>query len=90
MVAQQFPRRADPLVLQAIVTNPQNRIKADEVRWSGLLAWADSQPAGPIEKRQSNGLLQEQAEVQFEEQTPAPGMAIIRSQPNAFFQISAP
>ncbi|WP_196301204.1 hypothetical protein, partial [Streptococcus pneumoniae] len=61
-----MPNRADAKTLRGIVENPQNRIKAEELKWSGLLAWADSQPQ-PLTKPQVLDFLVTEGSVRFEE-----------------------
>ena len=65
-VEAKMPNRADAKTLRGIVENPQNRIKAEELKWSGLLAWADSQPQ-PLTKQQVLDFLATEGSVRFEE-----------------------
>ena len=65
-VEVKMPNRADAKTLRGILENPQNRVKAEELKWSGLLAWADSQPQ-PLTKQQVLDYLKTEGSVRFEE-----------------------
>ena len=65
-VEAKMPNRADAKTLRGLLENPQNRVKAEELKWSGLLAWADSQPQ-PLTKPQVLDFLATEGSVRFEE-----------------------
>jgi len=41
VIAQKMPNRADAQTIKDIITNPQTGIKAEELKWSGILPWLD-------------------------------------------------
>ena len=50
-IADKMPARADAKQVFGIVSNPQNGVKPDELRWSGLVPWLQEQK-GPVTKEQ--------------------------------------
>lgn len=49
-VEEKLPEQAQPLHIRGILNNPQNRIKADEMRWSGLDQWLTDQGGRKVSK----------------------------------------
>jgi hypothetical protein len=49
VIEDKMPNRASKATVTGIISNPQNSIKAEEVKWSGIMPWIDSQ-AEPITK----------------------------------------
>jgi N12 class adenine-specific DNA methylase len=60
-----MPAKASPAQVAAIVGNPQNGVKADEVQWTGLRPWLQEQK-GPVTKQQVLDFVKSNA-VQVEE-----------------------
>lgn len=58
-IEQKMPAKASPAQVLAIVGNPQNMVKADEVKWTGLREWLAGQK-GPV-TRQQDGITWRQA-----------------------------
>ena len=50
VIEQKMPNRADAATIQGLITNPQTGIKAEELKWSGILPWVEA-PASPITKQ---------------------------------------
>jgi len=66
VVAVKMPGRASADHLIGIVSNPQNGIKPEEVKWSGLIPWAKSQPQ-PLSRDAVVQYLANEGAVKFEE-----------------------
>jgi hypothetical protein len=63
-----MPVRADPKTILGIIKNPQNSVKAEEVKWSGVEQWVESQ-AEPIAKAEVIAYLAADGNVQINETT---------------------
>jgi hypothetical protein len=50
VIEQKLPNRADVATIKGLITNPQTGIKAEELKWSGILPWLEAQ-TGPITKQ---------------------------------------
>ncbi len=50
VIEQKMPNRADVATIKGLITNPQTGIKAEELKWSGILPWIEAQ-ASPITKQ---------------------------------------
>lgn len=43
VIAEKMPNRADVGTIKGLISNPQTAIKAEELKWSGVLPWLESQ-----------------------------------------------
>ena len=65
-VRTKMPASAPAEMVKGIITNPQNRIKQEEVKWSGILPWLEGQ-SGAIQKEAVLAYLANEGAVRFEE-----------------------
>ena len=68
VLSAKMPNRADAQTIKGIVSNPQNGIKPEELKWSGLLTWLDGQ-VQPVAKQTVLDYLGNEGAVRFEEVT---------------------
>jgi len=66
VVADKMPNRADAATIKGIITNSQTGIKAEELKWSGILPWIEAQ-AAPITKQSVLDYLATDGAVRLEE-----------------------
>jgi uncharacterized protein (TIGR02594 family) len=66
VVKTKMPARADAKTLKGIITNPQTGIKAEEVKWSAIMPWIESQ-GDKIEKQAVLDYLASDGAVRLEE-----------------------
>jgi N12 class adenine-specific DNA methylase len=68
VLSAKMPNRADAQTIKGIVSNPQNGIKPEELKWSGLLTWLDGQ-VQPVAKQTVLDYLGNEGAVRFGEVT---------------------
>ena len=61
-----MPNRADADMIKGMVSNPQNGIKPEELKWSGLLTWLDGQ-VQPVAKATVLDYLRNEGAVRLKE-----------------------
>lgn len=66
VIAEKMPNRADVQTIKGIISNPQTGIKAEELKWSGIVPWLDAQTA-PITKQSVLDYLASDGAVRLEE-----------------------
>jgi len=66
VIAEKMPNRADAATIQGLITNPQTGIKAEELKWSGVIPWVEAQ-TGPITKQAVLDYLAADGAVRLEE-----------------------
>ena len=66
VIEQKMPARADSKTVAGLITNPQTGIKAEELKWSGIMPWLESQ-TGSITKADVLDYLATDGAVQLEE-----------------------
>jgi len=66
VVEQKMPNRADAQTIKGIINNTQTGIKAEEIKWSGIVPWLESQ-TGPITKQAVLDYLAADGAVRLEE-----------------------
>lgn len=65
-IAEKMPNKAPAALVKALVSKPESGIKAEELKWSGLLPWLDSQ-TGPVTKEAVRQYLVDEGRVHFKE-----------------------
>jgi N12 class adenine-specific DNA methylase len=65
-VRAKMPASATPEMVRGIITNPQNRIKQEELKWSGVLPWLDQQ-GGKVSKEALLAYLENEGAVELRE-----------------------
>lgn len=65
-VRAKMPASATPEMVRGIITNPQNRIKQEELKWSGVLPWLDQQ-GGKVSRDRLLTFLENEGAVELEE-----------------------
>lgn len=66
VLTEKMPNRADAATIKGIITNPQTGIKAEELKWSGIMPWLDGQ-GGKIDKQAVLDYLATDGAVRLEE-----------------------
>jgi hypothetical protein len=66
VVSDKMPNRADVATIKGIITNPQTGIKAEELKWSGIVPWLDAQE-GMVTKQAVLDYLASDGAVRLEE-----------------------
>ena len=66
VVAAKMPNRADVATIKGIIQNPQTGIKAEELKWSGIVPWLDGQTEA-VTKQQVLDYLATDGAVRLEE-----------------------
>ncbi len=66
VIDQKMPSRADSKTIAGLISNPQTGIKAEELKWSGILPWLEGQ-TGPITKADVLDYLETDGAVTLEE-----------------------
>lgn len=67
-ITAKMPERADAAQILGIIRNPQNRVKEDELKWSGIVPWLEAQKS-PVTKEAVQQYLAGDGAVRFEEVT---------------------
>lgn len=63
-----MPKVAGVDQIKAIISNPQNKVKADELKWSGVLPWLEGKGAGAkVSQQEIMDYLRNEGSVRFEE-----------------------
>lgn len=73
VVSDKMPNRADVATIKGIITNPQTGIKAEELKWSGILPWLDAQE-GMVTKQAVLDYLASDGAVRLEEHATKPSV----------------
>ena len=73
VVEQKMPNRADAQTIKGIINNTQTGIKAEEIKWSGIVPWLESQ-TGPVTKQAVLDYLASDGAVRLEEVVAGPGI----------------
>jgi hypothetical protein len=77
-VSEKVPEKAFAPQIQAILNNPQNQVKQEEVKWSGLDEWLGKQMGRKISRQEIQDYLK-QNEVQIEEVEKQAGDGVLDS-----------
>lgn len=68
VLTEKMANRTDAATIKGIITNPQTGIKAEELKWSGIMPWLDGQ-GGKIDKQAVLDYLAADGAVRLEEVT---------------------
>jgi len=61
VIEQKMPNRADVATIKGIISNPQTGIKAEELKWSGIMPWLESEG----QRAESGGKITKQAVLEY-------------------------
>jgi len=87
VVEQKMPNRADAQTIKGIINNTQTGIKAEEIKWSGIVPWLESQ-TGPVTKQAVLDYLASDGAVRLEEVRMDDSNAVSADEARQYFGIA--